>query len=67
MYSAVKVEKTLFQSGGETLDRCAEVLNEWMIKEKEFVEKEIRAAFSYLANQGKVEFEGSIVKLLSLE
>lgn len=67
LYSAVKVEKTLFQGGGETLERCAEVLNEWMIKEKEFVEKEIKAAFSYLVNQGKVELDGGVVRLLSLE
>ncbi|KAF1348430.1 hypothetical protein EJ07DRAFT_160065 [Lizonia empirigonia] len=34
LYSAVKVEKTLFQQGEETLEGCVKMLNEWMIEGK---------------------------------
>lgn len=65
--SAVRVEKTLFQGGEEGLGRCEEVLNEWMVEGTEFMGEEVRAAFVYLAKQGKVRLEGDVVRLLSLE
>jgi hypothetical protein len=63
LYSALKFEKTLFSGGAETLENCVEVLNEWMLEEKEFTVKEIRAASEYLETQGRVKIEGDVIHL----
>lgn len=67
LYSAVRVEKTLFQQGEETLECCVKILNEWMIEGSEFDEREVRAAFHYMVGRGEVRVEGNHVELLSLE
>lgn len=67
LYSAVKVEKTLFQQGEETLKCCVKILNEWMNEGSEFDEREVRAAFHYMVWRGEVRVEGNHVELLSLE
>ncbi|KAF2621111.1 hypothetical protein BU25DRAFT_495981 [Macroventuria anomochaeta] len=65
--SAVRMERTVFQDGDETMKGCARAVNEWMSEGMKFSEKEVRAALEYLVRQGKVEIEGDVVRLVSWE
>ncbi|KAJ8109493.1 hypothetical protein OPT61_g7414 [Boeremia exigua] len=69
-YPAVMITKTLFKDGREeTVDKCMEVVNEWMNEGHEFSAKEAEAALAHLAKLGNVIFDSDkkVVKLVSLE